>query len=79
MKTSLVIDDYIYREARKKALQEKKTLSEILSLWARAGMEALKQKKRNIKASSLKRVNLGKLLIDINSRNEWMDLLNDRD
>ena len=79
MKTSLVIDNYLFKEAQKSALQDQKTVSEVLSHWARVGLEMLRQKKNKKKSFSLKTVNLGKPAVDINSRHEWMDALDDRD
>ncbi|MBF0106413.1 MAG: hypothetical protein HQM16_13940 [Deltaproteobacteria bacterium] len=75
MKTSLNIDDHLFQLAKKEALKSRKSLSEIISYWARAGREFLVQHKKQ-KPIPFKPLDLGgPALIDINSRNEWMDLI----
>jgi len=75
MKTSLVIEDSLFREAEKHAQREKKTLSEVISYWARLGRDLLRQQKK-ARGKKLCSLDLGgPASIDINSRREWMDLL----
>lgn len=74
MKTSLVIEDSLFKAARKEAQKQKKTLSEIISFWARIGRQMLS--KHKTKANELKAVDLGgPSSVDINSRRDWLDTL----
>lgn len=75
MKTSLNIDDRIFHLAQKEALKTRKSLSEIISQWARMGREFL-NKQQKAKPNPFKPINLGgPAAVDLSSRNEWMDLL----
>jgi hypothetical protein len=75
MKTSLNIEDSLYHLAKKEAASRGKTISEVISSWARIGMEYLSKKGKE-KRPALKTVNLGSTSqIDLNSRRDWMDLL----
>lgn len=75
MKTSLNIEDSIFEAAQQEALKSHKTVSELISYWARVGREMLR-KQLKARKKQLKPVNLGgPAQIDINSRRDWMDLL----
>lgn len=75
MKTSLVIEDNLFQAAQKEAQKKKKTLSEIISFWARVGRQFLAKQKKS-KMKTIKAVDLGgPSLLDINSRRDWMDTL----
>ncbi|MBI2603772.1 MAG: hypothetical protein HYW48_12035 [Deltaproteobacteria bacterium] len=79
MKTSLNIAENLYKLAKKEALEKGKTVSEIISGWAEKGqrleaMEGGKKKKKTFRARSL-----GKPRVDLNSREHWMEVLDDRD
>ena len=74
MKTSLNIDEAVFKAAKREAIKDNSSVSQIISRWARVG--ARQMNSRKIKPSGLKTVDLGKnALIDINSRRNWMDLL----
>ena len=74
MKTSLNIDDALFKAAQNAAIRGNISVSQVISRWARTGFTQLNSKKK--KPSSLKTVDLGgSSLIDINSRRNWMDLL----
>lgn len=78
MKTSLVLDNQLFQAAQKEAQESGTTLSETVSRWARAGREAL-TKKKGRGTRKLKPANLGgSALIDLSSRRDWMDQLEDR-
>lgn len=51
MKTSLVIDDQLFRTARAEAVRQGKTISELLSYWARIGWETLRRQKFTIRSN----------------------------
>jgi len=75
MKTSLNIEESLYKAAREEALRTGRPLSEVISRWAAAGRKALlrevKKKKRVLKS-----VNLGgPSQIDLSSRRDWYDSL----
>ena len=79
MKTSLVIDDKVFQEAKKEASQTGKTVSEVISLWARVGREEWMKLKRK-RGNEFRPVNLGELQLDLSNRKNWMEELeNDRD
>lgn len=77
MKTSLNIEDSLFRDAQKEALKERKTISEIISLWAREGKKILQvQKKSRTGRRKLEAINLGDpARVDLTSRRDWMDTL----
>lgn len=75
MKTSLILEDSLFREAQKEARRCKRTLSEVISDWARAGRETLKRRAKAVRPT-LKSVDLGgPASVDVNCRRDWMDLL----
>lgn len=75
MKTSLIIEDSVYDRARQLALKTGKNISEVISMWARIGMEASTNKKTT-KNPVLQTVDLGSTVnIDLSSRRDWMDTL----
>ncbi len=75
MKTSLILEDSLFREAKKEAERERKTLSEVISHWARLGRDVLKRKKAGGRPA-LKSVDLGgPASVDLNSRRDWIDTL----
>jgi len=76
MKTSLVIDDKVYQEAKKEAAESGKSVSEIISLWARYGREEWMKRKRE-HGREFKPINLGELQIDLSNRKNWMEELED--
>lgn len=75
MKTSLNINDHIYKTAQREAQNQSSTISEIISFWAQVGLDFIK-KQRARKKLVFKPVDLGgPAEIDLNSRRDWMDLL----
>lgn len=75
MKTSLVLDDRLFRAARQEAQRNGKTLSETISHWARVGWEALRRE-RTTRRTTFHAVDLGgAAAIDLHSRRDWMDTL----
>jgi hypothetical protein len=78
MKTSLIIEDGVFEEAKKEALKSGKSISEVISQWATLGRELWRQKKMGPR-KKFKPLNLGLEKIDLTNRKEWMeDLDNDR-
>lgn len=79
MKTSLIIDDKIFQEAKREAAQSGRTISEVISSWARAGREEWKRLKQRGK-KEFRPVNLGEPRLDLSNRKNWMEELgSDRD
>ena len=76
MKTSLIIDDKIFQEAKKEAAQSGRSISEVISHWARAGRDEWMERKRS-KKKDFKPVDLGSLQLDLSSRRNWMEELED--
>lgn len=75
MKTSLIIEDSLYHQAKSFALKTGMTISEVISSWARVGMERSRERKK-VDLGSLKAVDLGEPLIgELHSRRDWIDLL----
>lgn len=78
MKTSLIINDHLFREAQKVSLKEKRTVSDTINEWARAGYDLIRKKKRALRshARRIPALNLGgPAQVDFNSRRQWMDEL----
>ena len=75
MKTSLIIDDKIFEDAKKESDKTGKPISEIISKWAQVGREFWKkdQKIKNVK--EFKARSLGKPMIDLTNRKNWMEEL----
>jgi ABC-type uncharacterized transport system ATPase component len=76
MKTSLIIDNKVFQEAKKEAAESGKTVSEVISLWARVGREAWMKEKRE-QGKEFKPVHLGELQLDLSNRKNWMEELED--
>ena len=76
MKTSLVLDDRVFEEAKKESLKTGKTISEIISEWAAIGRDQWKKLKGK-KKKTFKPLDLGGQNIDLTSRKEWMEDLDD--
>ncbi|MBI2347002.1 MAG: hypothetical protein HYV03_09060 [Deltaproteobacteria bacterium] len=75
MKTSLTIDDRVFRAAKKEAARHGRTIGELISEWARLGLEYLLRVERSRKRQ-LKCVHLGgPAAIDLSSRRDWMETL----
>lgn len=76
MKTSLNLEDSLYRAAQAEARRSGKSVSQTISEWARAGREFLlrdreKRKKPTLTAAE----NCGELILDVSSRKHWMEVL----
>jgi hypothetical protein len=76
MKTSLILDDRVFEEAKKEAHKSGRSVSEIVSQWAALGREVWRQTK-NQNPKKFKPLNLGQEKIDLTSRKEWMEALDD--
>ncbi|MBI2605323.1 MAG: hypothetical protein HYW49_04505 [Deltaproteobacteria bacterium] len=75
MKTSLVLSDYVFKQAKKAADASGKTISDVIDSWARSGLELSSKRKR--KPATYRALDLGIPLVDLNSRREWADLAYD--
>lgn len=75
MKTSLIIDDRVYEDAKKESASTGRSLSEVISQWTALGRDLWKKQKG--KTSSFKPANMGRQKIDLSSRKEWMETLDD--
>lgn len=77
MKTSLNIDDFVFKTARKEAIKNRRSVSEVISLWARLGLESLK-KTAKLKPSVFKPADLGGASrLNLTNRRDWMDALDE--
>lgn len=76
MKTSLILDDRVFEEAKKEASKSGRSLSEVVSQWAALGREVWRQKKVK-NTPKFKPLDLGSEKIDLTSRKEWMEDLDD--
>ena len=75
MKTSLTIEDSLFKAAQQESQRKNQTLSQTISYWARVGREALKLKKKSA-PRRFKAVDLGGTArIELSSRRHWMDTL----
>lgn len=77
MKTSLIIDDAIFKEAKREAELSGKTISEVISSWAQIGRAAWKESKKEAKPSSFTPKHLGTPKIDLSNRKNWLEELED--
>jgi len=75
MKTSLILDDKVYEDAKKESLKTGRSLSEIISQWTALGRDSWKKQKKN--NSTFKPANLGNQKLDLTNRKEWMEQLDD--
>ncbi len=76
MKTSLILDDRVFEDAKKESHKTGKAISEIISSWASLGRDVWRQKKG--KASKpFQPLNLGEEKIDLTNRKDWMGELDD--
>lgn len=75
MKTSLVIDDRVFEDAKREADKSGKTISEVISKWAQLGREVFKQTSKNQRPKEFKAKDLGAPQIDLSSRKDWMEEL----
>lgn len=75
MKTSLIIDDRIFEDAKKEADKTGSTISEVISKWAQVGREMWKQNQKRKKTKEFRARNLGAPLIDLTNRKNWMEEL----
>ena len=75
MKTSLIIDDALYEDAKKVSQRTGQTLSATINAWARAGrnLERLRAKKR----PTLHPVDLGQPRLSFDSRANLLDAIDD--
>jgi hypothetical protein len=76
MKTSLILDDRVFEEAKKEASKSGRSLSDIVSQWAAMGRDVWRQKKLQ-NAKKFKALDLGLEKIDLTNRKEWMEDLED--
>ena len=77
MKTSLILDDRVFEEAKKESSKTGRSISAIVSQWAAMGRDLWKQKKGQT-VKTFKPLNLGTEKIDLTNRKEWMEDLDDR-
>ena len=76
MKTSLILDDRVFEDAKRESHKTGRSISEIISSWASLGRDVWRQKKG--KASKpFKPLNLGEEKIDLTNRKDWMEELGD--
>jgi len=74
MKTSLILDDNLFKAAQREAVRTGQAISELISRWARVGKAHLEKEHRRRKKRSFAPVDLGgDARIDLTSRRDWMD------
>ncbi len=76
MKTSLILDDRVFEEAKKEAGKSGQSISEIVSQWAAIGRDVWRQKKGQ-NSKKFKPLDLGTEKVELASRKEWMEDLDD--
>ena len=74
MRTTLIIDDQLFRELKKRAAEEKRSLSEVTQEALRLGL-ARRQPVRRAKRVQLRAYSMGKPLIDVADRNRLYEVL----
>jgi len=76
MKTSLILDDRVFEDAKKESHKTGKSISEIISTWSSLGRDLWRQKKGQ-PAKKFKPLDLGSEKIDLTNRKDWMEALED--
>lgn len=76
MKTSLILDDRVFEDAKKESHKTGRAISEIISSWASLGRDVWRQKKGNT-TKPFQPLNLGEEKIDLTNRKDWMEELDD--
>ena len=76
MKTSLILDDRVFEEAKKESNKTGRSISEVVSQWAAMGRDVWRQKKGQA-VKKFKPLDLGAERIDLTNRKEWMGELED--
>lgn len=76
MKTSLILDDRVFEDAKKESHKTGKAISEIISSWASMGRDLWRQKKGQ-PCKKFKPLNLGSEKVDLTNRKDWMEDLED--
>jgi plasmid stability protein len=74
MRTTLVIDDDLFRELKTRAAEERRTLSEVTREVLRRGL-ARPEAARRPKRVKLRSFAMGKSAVDLADRNQLFDLL----
>lgn len=74
MRTTLVIDEELFRELRRRAAEEGRTLSEVTQEALRRGL-APRETRRRPKRVKLPSFHMGKPLVDLADRNQLYDVL----
>ncbi len=76
MKTSLIIDDRVFADAKKESLKTGKAVSEVISQWAAIGRDVWRKSKTQ-PAKKFVPIDLGTEKVDLTNRKEWMEDLDD--
>lgn len=76
MKTSLILDERVFEEAKKESMKSGKSISEVVSHWASLGRDIWLQQKKQ-KSKKFKPVDLGSEKVNITNRKDWMEDLED--
>ncbi len=76
MKTSLILDDRVFEDAKKESHKTGRAISEIISSWASLGRDVWRQKKSKV-SKPFKPLNLGEEKVDLTNRKDWMGELDD--
>jgi plasmid stability protein len=74
MRTTLVIDDELFRQLKRQAAEEGRTLSEVTQEALRRGL-APREPRRRPKRVKLPSFHMGKPLVDLADRNQLYDVL----
>ena len=74
MRTTLIIDDQLFRELKKRAAEENRSLSEVTQEALRLGL-ARRQPARQVKRIKLRAYSMGKALVDVADRNRLYEVL----
>jgi len=80
MKTSLTLEDKVFKAAKKESVQSGKSISKIINQWAILGQSVWRKNLNKKKISpSFKPMDLGQQKLDLSSRKKWIAFLeNDR-
>jgi len=74
MRTTLVIDDALFRELKRRAAAESRTLSAVTQEALRRGLAHPARTRRTVRAK-LVTFRMGRPLVDLSDRNQLLDVL----
>jgi len=77
-RTTLIIDDAIFRDLKRLAVEESRTLSEVTQEVLREGLRGRRHRRRKGRPPRLPSFSMGRPAVDLSDREHLLDLLDGR-